>query len=112
MCQWNTLAPIYVIRRNNDDIQDGWHQVHVDACIADYVQKMNDVGIVTVGSCCGHGKSPATVLVARESIRRMYELGYDYHEYQPEWSSVEHDIPWQDGMLPIGESTVRNSDSI
>jgi len=30
-------------------------EVLVDACIAPLVQMLNDFGVRTVGSCCGHG---------------------------------------------------------
>lgn len=69
---------IHVVRRNNPYVTDGWHPIAVDACIADYVQAMNDKGIVTVGCCCGHFKAQSTVIVAPESADRMQALGYDF----------------------------------
>jgi len=36
--------------------------VPVDACIAGLVQKLNDAGIHTLGSCCGHGLRPAEII--------------------------------------------------
>lgn len=83
MCQWGTTKLIQVIRRNHDDYPDGRHEVGADACIADYVQAMNDKGIVTVGCCCGHGNAPPTVLVASESVATMDALGYEHHEFEP-----------------------------
>lgn len=82
MCKWGTDKFIFVIRRNHPDSKDGWHRIVVDACIADYVQKMNDRGIITRGCCCGHGKEPGSVLVDRESIALMDDYGYAYEPYE------------------------------
>lgn len=91
MCQWGTDAEIHVIRRNNDFIPDGWHPVYVDACIADYVQTMNLRGIITVGCCCGHGKSAfAAVLVDMASISLLERYGYEYHDFDDRPDVVEH----------------------
>lgn len=78
MCRHGTLKTIHVIRRNNDDIPDGWHEIRVDACIADYVQAMNDLGIVTVGCCCGHGERQGEVLIAPESVHDLEMYGHSY----------------------------------
>lgn len=82
MCEWGTSLPIYVIRRNNDSIPDGWHLIYVDACIAPVVQTMNNLGILTVGCCCGHGKTNATVLVELESEELMLKFGYNYTVFE------------------------------
>jgi len=89
MCEWGTDAFIYVIRRNHPDIPDGWHLMAVDACIADYVQRMNDLGIITMGCCCGHGKTEPQVSVAWESGERARQLGYGLRVYR-EGESYEH----------------------
>jgi len=97
MCKWRTNATIKVIRSPSAarlHLPDGWYPVAVDACIAAYVQRMNDLGIVTVGCCCGHGKGPGAVLVAAESAALMDALGYERHELEPGRDDVvEHTIP-------------------
>lgn len=35
----------------------------IDACIADIVKALNSGGVVTIGSCCGHGKSDGSILL-------------------------------------------------
>lgn len=93
MCQWGTDKAIHVIRRNHLDYADGWHEIYVDACIADYVQAMNDQGIITVGCCCGHFKAPAVVLISTESRLLLDQLGYEYHEFEPGRDDVvEHTV--------------------
>lgn len=51
-------------------------KVKIDACIAPIVKALNDAGIKTRQSCCGHGKGPGSIeladgrqLVVRESAR-------------------------------------------
>lgn len=94
MCEWGTTLPIRVIRKNNRLSEDGWHEIEVDACIADYVQRMNDLGIITLNCCCGHFKSPASVLVDNQSESLMIQYGYSFsHYYYPDGSfCLEHII--------------------
>lgn len=34
----------------------------IDCCISNIVKALNDVGIETVASCCGHGKQPGNIV--------------------------------------------------
>ena len=43
---------------------DGQTHAFVDPCIAPLVAALNDAGIPTVASCCGHGHRPGTVALA------------------------------------------------
>lgn len=36
-------------------------QWDIDECIAPIVKALNDAGIETIESCCGHGKGPGTI---------------------------------------------------
>ncbi len=38
--------------------------IDVDSCVAPIVRALNDAGIITIASCCGHGKRPANVALA------------------------------------------------
>jgi hypothetical protein len=100
VCEWGTDRVIYVIRRNHDAIPDGWHPVAVDACIADYVQKMNKQGIITVGCCCSHGHGMPVALVAIESIPLLDQYGYEHHPFEDRNDVAEHTIPvgFQNGI--------------
>ncbi len=85
MCTWGTYKKVKVIRRNNPSIPDGEHFVSVDACIADEVEQMNGNRIITVGSCCGHGKvDKKQVLIDAKSKGRAEALAYKVSEYTPE----------------------------
>ncbi|MGG1531397.1 hypothetical protein [Brevibacillus agri] len=85
--------------------------VKVDACIADEIQKLNDLGVVTLGCCCGHGKAgeivewenefgrwkgygtPPITLIREESVFVARELGYTPYPYF--YSDGKHDNVWQ-----------------
>lgn len=38
--------------------------VDVDRCIAPLVQALNEAGLRTIASCCGHGRRPGQVALA------------------------------------------------
>ena len=58
MCQWGTFEDVKLFRPR---LVSGRLVVPVDQCIAPLVQLLNDNGVRTVGSCCGHGKAPGFV---------------------------------------------------
>ena len=45
--------------------------VEVDACIARFVQALNNAGIMTSTSCCGHGERDASFLTHSEGEYRL-----------------------------------------
>lgn len=38
--------------------------VDIDSCIVDFVTALNEAGIYTVASCCGHGNRPGNIALA------------------------------------------------
>lgn len=50
--------------------------VGIDTCIATEIGYLWHQGVETLNSCCGHGKLLSTVVVAKESVERMKDLGY------------------------------------
>lgn len=38
-----------------------------DPCIAPIVKALNDAGLRTVASCCGHGKRPGSIVLANRT---------------------------------------------
>ena len=38
-----------------------WDIKDIDSCIAHIVRALNDAGVYTIASCCGHGKRPANI---------------------------------------------------
>lgn len=61
MCKWGieaTQVKLAVPR------SDGRTHVPVDPCIAPIVQALNDAGLATIASCCGHGKNMGRVTLS------------------------------------------------
>lgn len=74
-------------------------KVKVDACIAEEIQALNNKGVITLGSCCGHGLAgqiiewengygkwkghldPPHALIKEESIQLAEDLGYKPYPY-------------------------------
>lgn len=74
-------------------------EVFVDSCIAEEIQHLNNQGIVTISSCCGHGKAgqiveyqnglgkwkeyenPPHVLINNDSVKKAKVLGYTPFPY-------------------------------
>lgn len=53
------------------------HKISVDDCIADEIEKLNNMhGIFTLSSCCGHGKA-GYIIVAGSDMHVMIDLGYN-----------------------------------
>lgn len=49
----------------------------IDRCIVDEVRSLWDRGIITYGSCCGHGKHRGYIQVDAADVPTMEALGYD-----------------------------------
>ncbi len=60
MCQHGETEIVRLLRPNT---YSGRTEVEVDRCIALIVQQLNDIGIRTLNSCCGHGKGPGSIIV-------------------------------------------------
>lgn len=50
MCSHGTYKKVNIINNNQNK-----NSVVVDACIADEIQQLNNNGVITISSCCGHG---------------------------------------------------------
>ena len=68
MCEWGNTKILII----DDKARD------IDSCIYFIVKVLNDAGIKTVASCCGHGKRPGNICLidGREIIIAPdYETG-------------------------------------
>ena len=63
MCEWGTSTQVRLCEPREIS---GRRDVPVDSCIAPLVQALNDAGIKTLASCCGHGKGDGDILLADE----------------------------------------------
>ncbi len=70
--------------RMKPPFKSGWESgdgcIPIDICIATEIAELWHKGIVTLGSCCGHGKKRASVIVM--SNKNLEALGYK------EWAKV------------------------
>lgn len=60
MCKWGTLALVNCPAGFSGENKER-QVVPVDACIAPLVRALNNGGILTVASCCGHGNGPGRI---------------------------------------------------
>lgn len=47
-----------------------------DKCLVDEITKLNEMGIKTVGSCCGHGTHSPMINVLPQYEQTMDNIGY------------------------------------
>ena len=65
MCEWGSEVMLRVPIAAEDSHTGTlrWAEKGVDACIAPIVKALNDAGILTASSCCGHGKAEGSILL-------------------------------------------------
>jgi hypothetical protein len=63
MCNWGNYIQLNVLIPSGLSYtgKARWTIKPIDACIAPIVKALNDAGIYTVSSCCGHGKSDGEI---------------------------------------------------
>ena len=66
MCEWGNqvMLSVPIPAQLSHTYEGRWDIKGVDACIAPIVQALNDAGIHTIQSCCGHGKANGSILLA------------------------------------------------
>ena len=53
------------------------HNISVDSCISDEIEKLNNEhDVLTLSSCCGHGDA-GYIIVSGNDIQKMIGLGYE-----------------------------------
>lgn len=77
MCEWGHEKPVTLCAPR---AVSGRFVVPVDACIASIVQALNDAGIETISSCCGHGNAAGEILMADGrslTVHRLVHVSVD-----------------------------------
>lgn len=66
MCKWgtSTVLRVFIPAHLSRTGQDRWDDKDVDSCIAPLVKSLNEHGLITIASCCGHGKRPGNIVLA------------------------------------------------
>jgi hypothetical protein len=64
MCEWGTSVDLQPPAWWN------WHRptIAIDACIVDALQALWDRGVVTLGSCCGHGRQRPNLVLNEDPV--------------------------------------------
>ena len=58
--------------------QSGLKPIVCDTCLQPEIYDLNiKKGIVTIGSCCGHGDKQGFIQVMPKYVKKMHELGYE-----------------------------------
>ena len=80
MCQWGTeeLLTVTIPARLSHTREARQAVKGIDACLAPLVQALNDAGIVTISSCCGHGKEDGVIILA-DGRQLVIRDGTKYH---------------------------------
>ncbi len=58
MCEHGDTVPVRLAFPNRYSRRE---EVEVDRCIAPVVQELNDSGVRTLNSCCGHGRAEGSI---------------------------------------------------
>ena len=67
MCEWGKTVRVKLCKP-----QRGSCFVDVDECIAPLVQALNDAGIETIASCCGHGHILGNVILRDDRVLEIH----------------------------------------
>ncbi len=65
MCKWGNVVHMEVIIPADLSHTGNTYKkpVGIDRCIAPIVKALNEGGIVTRASCCGHGNTPGSIML-------------------------------------------------
>lgn len=95
MCKWGTYAKVELCEIDLAGLTEEQHKRRakelglsekgqlIDSCIAPLVQMLNDYGIKTVSSCCGHGKLNYSVIWFHADHLKIRALCYAKSFYKP-----------------------------
>ena len=112
MCKWGTTVPVEVIvpADQSHTGQDRPTTKPIDACIAPLVEALNEAGIRTDGSCCGHGKADGWIalhdgrkLTISVNDRRNCVPGGEGDKAEPSAPKAEEAVAW---LVEMSESDV------
>ena len=76
MCEWGNTTKIKLMK-----LQRGSMYADVDACIAQIVQALNNAGIETIASCCGHNRINGNIVLGDG---RVLEIHPDFEKWNKE----------------------------
>lgn len=68
--------------KNTVSMMSPWDKkwICIDTCVATAIGFLWGHGVVTLNSCCGHGKFVPTVIVTPDSVQKMLDMGYQNYK--------------------------------
>ena len=60
MCKWGTTTKVKLYKAK---LKTRKMEAYVDSCIAPIIEALNNAGIRTLASCCGHRNIPGSVVL-------------------------------------------------
>ena len=74
MCEWGitTKMNVWIPESRSRYGVPYVKPIDVDSCIAPIVRALNDSGIPTIASCCGHGKKNGNIVLHDGRILEIY----------------------------------------
>ena len=91
MCKWGT-DKMTLVRIPSKLSHTGKARVAiraVDSCISDIVQALVMAGIWTIGSCCGHEKSPGVIGLEDGRTVMVFQNDAEVHKYWIKKDSIK-----------------------
>jgi len=71
-------VPKHMIQYRSNRVKAGLsNKIGIDKCILPEIQELWSKGIITYGSCCGHGEQESMVNVDKKNIQQMIDMGYE-----------------------------------
>jgi len=76
------MVNVYVPSDRSHNGEGYWKDLPVDACIAPIIIALNGAGVLTAGSCCGHGEKPGSIALQDGRELEVWPQGQheSYHE--------------------------------
>lgn len=69
MCEWGNTVKVWLCRP-----QRGSYIASVDSCLAPLVQALNNAGIETIASCCGHGHLTGSIILRDNRVLEIHDF--------------------------------------
>lgn len=92
MCNWGTHERVWVFipaeLSHRGKTYWGWKDI--DACIAPIVRALTEAGLLTIGSCCGHGKGDGSIVLANGRTLRIEQTPNEALEAVNEMAVITH----------------------
>jgi hypothetical protein len=74
---------------------------HCDPCLAPYVQALNDAGLDTLASCCGHGRRPGSIMMRSGQVLLILADRDEFGRVDGLWPGI-NDEPATRSVIEVG----------